>query len=272
MAGSAHLPKPIRPATLCVSTSPETCLNYYKRHLGDYARDTAHLTMLEHGAYGLLLDRYYATECGIPKVEAHRVCRARSATERRAVDTVLAEFFEQVGDFWVHGKCDAVIAEHREQAETNRRIAVKREATKRARSVDSSCNESLPEREPSHKPLASSHKPKRKKPPETPLPESFSISERVRAWAAERGHGRLPERLEAFVSYAKRKGATYCDWDEALMTAIREDWAKLGGPKIVQSATPIAFCTEPHCKSPGAQAWGGKCQVHYIQSKPARAA
>ena len=30
-------------------------MNYYERHLGDYARDTAHLSMMEHGAYGLLL-------------------------------------------------------------------------------------------------------------------------------------------------------------------------------------------------------------------------
>ncbi len=30
-------------------------MNYYERHLGDYAKDTAHLTMIEHGAYTLLL-------------------------------------------------------------------------------------------------------------------------------------------------------------------------------------------------------------------------
>lgn len=41
-------------------------MNYYERHLGDYSKDTAHLTMIEHGAYGLLLDRYYGTEAGIP--------------------------------------------------------------------------------------------------------------------------------------------------------------------------------------------------------------
>jgi hypothetical protein len=68
---------------------------------------------------------------------------------------------------------------------------------------------------------------KRVKPRETPLPPDFGISERVRAWAAEKGHGRLDDHLENFVSYARRKGATYVDWDEALMGAIRGDWAKL---------------------------------------------
>jgi hypothetical protein len=62
----------------------------------------------------------------------------------------------------------------------------------------------------------------------TSLPADFSISERVRAWATEKGHRRLDARLEHFVGYAKRSGKKYVDWDEAFMSAIREDWAKLG--------------------------------------------
>ena len=48
-------------------------MNYYERHLGDYAKDTAHLTMIEHGAYSLLLDRYYGTEQGIPADQRARI-------------------------------------------------------------------------------------------------------------------------------------------------------------------------------------------------------
>jgi uncharacterized protein YdaU (DUF1376 family) len=64
----------------------------------------------------------------------------------------------------------------------------------------------------------------------TPLPEGFILSDRVGEWAGTKGYS-LPHvraNFEAFVSYAKRKGAAYVDWDEALMTAIREDWAKVG--------------------------------------------
>lgn len=81
-------------------------MNYYERHLGDYARDAGHLTMLEHGAYTLLLDRYYTTECGIPEDQAHRVCRARSSAEREAVDTVLREFFTLNAGVWVNGRAE----------------------------------------------------------------------------------------------------------------------------------------------------------------------
>ena len=60
--------------------------------------------MLEHGAYGLLLDRYYATERGIPVDQAHRVARARTREERAAVDAVLAEFFTLSDGILTHGR------------------------------------------------------------------------------------------------------------------------------------------------------------------------
>lgn len=70
---------------------------------------------------------------------------------------------------------------------------------------------------------ASTRRPSRK----TPIPKDFSLSTRVQTWAAEKGHDRLDEHLESFVSKAKAKGYTYVDWDEALMNAIRDDWAGL---------------------------------------------
>lgn len=63
---------------------------------------------------------------------------------------------------------------------------------------------------------------------ETPMPEDFGLSERVKAWAAEKGHTNLAAHLEAFRLKAAAKDYRYADWDSALMTAIREDWAKLG--------------------------------------------
>ncbi|MFC4729507.1 YdaU family protein [Coralloluteibacterium thermophilus] len=89
-------------------------MNYYERHLGDYARDTGHLTPLEHGVYTLLLDRYYATEQGIPEDQAHRVCRARSKDEKEAVDAVLSEFFKLVDGVWTNPRADREIEKFRE--------------------------------------------------------------------------------------------------------------------------------------------------------------
>lgn len=63
----------------------------------------------------------------------------------------------------------------------------------------------------------------------TSIPENFGISERVTTWAEGKKLTNLEPQFDAFVSYVKRKGATYVDWDEALMTAIRDDWAKVRG-------------------------------------------
>ncbi len=84
-------------------------MNYYERHLGDYAKDTGHLSILEHGAYTLLLDRYYSTEAGIPETQAFRLARARTPEEREAVDVVLAEFFELIDGVWVNRRAEEEI-------------------------------------------------------------------------------------------------------------------------------------------------------------------
>lgn len=68
---------------------------------------------------------------------------------------------------------------------------------------------------------------KRGKQPKVSMPEGFGVSERVRAWAKEKGHDRLDERMEHFKGKALANGYTYADWDEAFMGAVRDDWAKL---------------------------------------------
>ena len=84
-------------------------MNFYQRHLGDYAKDTKHLTMLEHGAYCLLLDYYYATEKPIPSDRCDRITNAYANDEREAVKSVLKEFFTETPEGWRHFKCDDVI-------------------------------------------------------------------------------------------------------------------------------------------------------------------
>lgn len=103
-------------------------MNYYERHLGDYARDTAHLSMLEHGAYTLLLDRYYATEQPLPADQIHRLARARSRDERAAVDAVLAEFFTLSDGLWHHKRAD-----HEVEKANIRIAAAKQNGTKGGR-------------------------------------------------------------------------------------------------------------------------------------------
>lgn len=91
-------------------------MNYYEHHLGDYLRDTAHLSMLEDGAYRRLIDAYYIREAPLPAElrDVFRLVRAQSKQDREAVEVVLREFFTQTPDGWRHGRCEREIASYLE--------------------------------------------------------------------------------------------------------------------------------------------------------------
>jgi uncharacterized protein YdaU (DUF1376 family) len=99
-------------------------VNYYEHHLGDYLRDTAHLSMIEDGAYRRLLDLYYTREAALPVSikDCCRLVRAHRTDEAEAVKTILAEFFTLTDDGHHHKRCDEEIArmiDKREQARSN---------------------------------------------------------------------------------------------------------------------------------------------------------
>ncbi|UUX38864.1 YdaU family protein [Burkholderia contaminans] len=95
-------------------------MNFYKRHIGDYLKDTAHLSLLEHGIYTRLLDVYYTREAGIPEIQAARLIGARSKEEIEALRVVLDEFFELIDGTWLQQRCEREIEEASAQAKANR--------------------------------------------------------------------------------------------------------------------------------------------------------
>lgn len=100
-------------------------MNFWKRFIGDYARDTGHLSLLEHGVYTVLLDRLYATERPIPEADVYRVARASTRPERAAVDAILAEFFVMEDSAWVNERAMKEIETASVKAAANRANGVK---------------------------------------------------------------------------------------------------------------------------------------------------
>jgi uncharacterized protein YdaU (DUF1376 family) len=106
-------------------------LPWYPRDMGKYARDTKHLSMLEHGAYNLMLDHYYANEelpqamlkqCSgnAPLMPDHsriyRLCGAITKHEQDAVDAVLVMFFVMDDHgFYRQDSADKVIENQKEK-------------------------------------------------------------------------------------------------------------------------------------------------------------
>ena len=83
-------------------------MNYYRFYVGDYIRDTSRLSMLEHGAYCLMLHYYYAEERPLPLDldEIYTMVRAMTPADRKAVDKVLAKYFERQDDGYHSGRAD----------------------------------------------------------------------------------------------------------------------------------------------------------------------
>lgn len=100
-------------------------MNWYKHYLGDYARKTAHLSLLQHGAFCVLLQHYYAI--GEPlKNEPEtwfRITRAVTQAETQAVSEVVSEFFPLRSDGLRHNKrCDEELKAWNKQCEFNRKV------------------------------------------------------------------------------------------------------------------------------------------------------
>ncbi len=161
MAGDAGL--------LCVRVLPDEggALNYYKRHIGDYAAATRHLTILEHGVYALLMDVYYGNERPLPdSIDAvARLIGARSKDEKAAVAVVLREFFVNDDGQWHQTRCDEEIAAKNEKAAFNRTVGRTGGRPRKQKTETLTVSENNPngfqnktdtvsENNPSHKPLA----------------------------------------------------------------------------------------------------------------------
>lgn len=123
---------------------------YFKKNIGDYAKKTGRLSMLQHGAYTLLIDACYDRERFPTMDEAIEWTWASTTEEIEAVQFVLRKFFCVEDGVFVQKRIQEEIAEYHGKAETNKRIALAREAkrkglvTERAQTV----NEAPPNQEP----------------------------------------------------------------------------------------------------------------------------
>ena len=73
-------------------------MNYYQHHIGDFMRDTAHLSPVEECFYRRALDWYYVNEKPLPLDldQVNRYLRAKTKTDRTAIGIVLSDFFKKL--------------------------------------------------------------------------------------------------------------------------------------------------------------------------------
>lgn len=108
-------------------------MNFYKHYIGDFQRDTGHLSLTERGAYLCLIHHYYATEKPLPN-DVDSLCRIAGAVSKidRAAVKVAMSFFEKVDSGLMHARIEAELEKAGEISNTNRTIALAREEKRRA--------------------------------------------------------------------------------------------------------------------------------------------
>lgn len=135
-------------------------MHYFKRNIGDYHKKAGRLSMLEHGAYTLLIDSCYDREKFPTRDEAMDWCWARTTSEIAAVEFVLSKFFDLVDGRYVQNRIREEIEEYNKKALQNKEIAIAREnARKLKREQDE--HESCTDRHLTNnqKPLTNNQKP-----------------------------------------------------------------------------------------------------------------
>lgn len=229
-------------------------MNFFKLYIGDYQRDTAHLSVTEHGAYMLMLQHYYATEKPLPTGKAlHRMLRAQDKTERDAIDSIVRQFWHETDDGLVNARADVEITKSATQADTNRRIAVQREGARKAARIEhDSCSDRGTNRptndEPNHSQTPDTTvvaKLRQLRPPQAArrgsrLPAGWSPGDEGMAFAAGLGlvNGRAEAELAKFRDFwaAKAgKDAAKLDWG-----ATWRNWARRAS-----EAAPATLRTAP---------------------------
>jgi len=100
-------------------------MHYYQHNIGDYRKDTSHLTLLEHGIYRQLLDTYYLDEQPLTNdiAKLMRSHSVRNADEQQSLQNVLTDFFVLTEKGYIHTRCDKELAHLYAKSESARASA-----------------------------------------------------------------------------------------------------------------------------------------------------
>jgi uncharacterized protein YdaU (DUF1376 family) len=208
-------------------------MHYYKRNLGDYAKKAGRLTMLQHGAYTLLIDSCYDREVFPTLEQAVEWTWAATEAEVEAVKFILNRFFTLDKDgCYVQQRILEELLHYHKNADTNKRIADEREAKRKEKRTNR--EQSVDEAPPNHKPLTINQEPvtKREKPQDKPADELFDAF--WKAYPKKQGKDLVK------ASFAKRK--VNKELLQQMLLAIdkqksTDQWKKDGGQFIPAPAT-----------------------------------
>lgn len=187
-------------------------LAYFSFHPADYLLDTTDLTLGQHGAYLMLMLRYY-WQGGLTVVEAHRI--SKTDAERADVDAVLARYFHREGDALRHNRIDRELEKIARYVEHQSKAG---RASARARSKDATAHAKGNGADPA------------------PLPEWID-ADTFRRWIKIRpAKARTPDAQAAAVKKLDRFRAEGIDPNAVVAESLSNGWQGLFKPDKARGA------------------------------------
>ena len=97
-------------------------MHKYLHHIGDFMRDTSHLSPVEECFYRRAIDWYYLNEKPFPNDmrEVCRLLRAKGKIQVQAVETVFGDFFFEDGNLLKNSRCEKEISAYKSKNNANR--------------------------------------------------------------------------------------------------------------------------------------------------------
>lgn len=219
-------------------------MHYYSHNIGDYKRDTDHLSLLEHGVYRQLMDLYYLSEKPIP-LETEWVFRrlaARTEVEQKAIQAVLRDFFKETPEGYTHTRCDLEIREYKHKAETARANGKRGGRPTKTDPVISGMQEKSGS-QANHKPLTINHKPRGER--GTRLPTDWKPTAEDIQFCKTTRPDLDPQRVaddfrDYWVAVAGAKGVKL-DWPATWRGWVRKQFSE----KVAVSAQAVTIPSKP---------------------------
>ena len=184
---------------------------YYQHHIGDYRKDTSHLSLIEHGIYRQLLDLYYITEKPLDK-KSIRLIGSKTDQEIALAELILNEFFEKKGTKYYHKRCDDEIQNYKSKS-----LKASESSNKRWNNIkrldDANALPTQSERNANQEPITNNQKPKYI----PPIP-----AELLSEWLAVRKKKPVTERVfNSVVREANKIGWTP---EQAIIKCCERGW------------------------------------------------
>jgi uncharacterized protein YdaU (DUF1376 family) len=130
-------------------------MHYYPHHIGDFLRDTSHLTNEQVGAYMKLLWKYYLQEKPLEN-DPEMIAFSVGIDEKTAL-LLLRSFFVLEADGWHQKRCDQVICEYHGKSTKARESANARWGKAKAMRTHSERIANAPKSDANQEPITKNH-------------------------------------------------------------------------------------------------------------------